>query len=130
MELVQRRRLNHRVGIRAAAGADALVHRGHEAVLVVFARPLPLVLTGALLWGVGASLGFPIGMSAAGDDPVDAAPRVSVVSSIGYSAFFAGPPLIGFLAGRAGILISLLAVLVALAVAVLTSSATRPLGPD
>jgi cyanate permease len=44
------------------------------------------------------SLGFPVGMSAAADDPHGAAVRVSVVSSIGYTAFLAGPPLIGLLA--------------------------------
>ena len=36
-------------------------------------------------------------MSAAADDPPMAAPRVSVVASIGYCAFLGGPPLIGFL---------------------------------
>jgi hypothetical protein len=52
-------------------------------------------------------------MSAAGDDPVRAAVRVSVVSSIGYAAFFAGPPLVGFLADHVGVLPALSVVLVA-----------------
>ena len=52
----------------------------------------------------GPSLGFPVGMSAAADDPARAAVRVSVVSSIGYTAFLAGPPLIGLLAEHVGIL--------------------------
>ena len=55
---------------------------------------------GIVLWGVGASLGFPVGMSAAADDPVRAAARVSVVSTIGYAAFLAGPPLLGFVGDR------------------------------
>ena len=57
-----------------------------------------------VLWGMGAALGFPVGMSAAADDPARAAVRVSVVSSIGYTAFLAGPPLIGLLAEHVGIL--------------------------
>ena len=69
-------------------------------LLVLFGGSTPVALAGALLWGVGASLGFPVGMSAAADDPARAAARVSVVSSIGYTAFLAGPPLIGLL-GRA-----------------------------
>lgn len=87
-------------------------------LLVVAAPSGPLVLLGALLWGAGASLGFPVGMSAASDDPVGAAVRVSVVSSIGYTAFLAGPPLVGLLAEpeRLGILPALLVVLVALVV--------------
>ena len=48
---------------------------------------------GAAIWGFGASLGFPVGMSAAADDPRRAALRLSVVSTIGYGAFLCGPPL-------------------------------------
>ncbi|GIF05340.1 MFS transporter [Actinoplanes siamensis] len=82
---------------------------------------------GALLWGVGASLGFPVGMSAAADDPARAAPRVSVVASIGYVAFLGGPPLIGFLGDRIGVARGLLAVGALLVVSVLLSSALKPL---
>jgi MFS family permease len=87
----------------------------------------PVALGGALLWGIGASLGFPIGMSAAADDPARAAARVSVVSSIGYTAFLAGPPLIGLLAEHAGILRALFVVLAALLLGLLASPAARPL---
>jgi MFS family permease len=87
-------------------------------LLVVLGPALPFVVVGALLWGAGASLGFPVGMSAAADDPHGAAVRVSVVSSIGYTAFLAGPPLIGLLAEpeRWGILSALMVTLVALVV--------------
>ena len=44
------------------------------------------------------------GMSAAADDPAKAAARVSVVSTIGYTAFLAGPPLLGFLGSHFGVL--------------------------
>ena len=83
---------------------------------------------GALLWGLGASLGFPVGMSAAADDPAHAAARVSVVSSIGYGAFLAGPPVIGFLGDHLGTLHALVAVLAALVIGLITVGATRPLG--
>ena len=68
------------------------------------ARCCPVAFVGALLWGLGAALGFPVGMSAAADDPAMAAARVSVVASIGYTAFLAGPPLIGFLGDHVGVL--------------------------
>jgi MFS family permease len=55
---------------------------------------------GAVLWGAGISLGFPVGMSAGADDPSLAAARVGVIASIAYCAFLAGPPLIGFIAQR------------------------------
>ncbi len=72
-------------------------------VVVVWSPGLPTAFAGAALWGVGASLGFPLGMSAAGDDERRAAARVSVVSSIGYTAFLGGPPLVGFLAETVGV---------------------------
>jgi hypothetical protein len=100
-------------------------------LLVVSGVAVPLALLGAVLWGFGASLGFPVGMSAAADDPLRAAVRVSVVSSIGYAAFLAGPPLIGFLAERFGVLSALLVVLGALTLGIVASGATRPLAvPD
>jgi len=96
--------------------------------LVVLAPAVPLVLGGALLWGAGAALGFPVGMSAAADDPRGAAVRVSVVSSIGYTAFLAGPPLVGLLAEpeRLGILHALLVVLVALLVGASVAGSAAP----
>ena len=84
-------------------------------VLMVVLGQLPaLVVLGILLWGVGASLGFPVGMSAAADDPAKAAARVSVVSTIGYTAFLGGPPLLGFLGSHFGVLHALLVVSVIL----------------
>jgi hypothetical protein len=48
-----------------------------------------LAFVGAARWGVGASLGFPVGMSAAADDPQPAALRLSVVSTFGDTALHA-----------------------------------------
>ncbi|MBI9113994.1 MFS transporter [Sanguibacter suaedae] len=73
---------------------------------------LPLALVGVVLWGCGAALGFPVGMSAASDDPRHAAARLSVVSTIGYTAFFAGPPVLGELADHIGYRHALLAIAV------------------
>jgi MFS family permease len=96
-------------------------------LLVVFGGSLWVAALGTVLWGIGASLGFPVGMSAAADDPVRAAVRVSVASSIGYAAFIAGPPLIGFLARHVGALNALLVVFGALLLGLLASGAARPL---
>ncbi|MDQ3663587.1 MAG: MFS transporter, partial [Actinomycetota bacterium] len=93
---------------------------------VVAADPLPLVIVGAVLWGLGASLGFPVGMSAAADQQDRAPTRVAVVSSIGYTAFLAGPPLVGYLAEAVGILRGLLVVVAAAGVGGLVAFATSP----
>ena len=84
-------------------------------------------MVGAALWGLGTSLGFPVGMSAAGDDPRRAAGRVSVVATIGYVAFLAGPPLIGFLAQEVGTLRALTVAGGLVAVGLLVSGVLRPL---
>ena len=83
-------------------------------LLLVLGQHPVLVGIGVVLWGLGASLGFPVGMSAGADDPARAAARVSVVSTIGYAAFLAGPPVLGFVADQVGTLESLLVVAVLL----------------
>lgn len=98
---------------------------GTGVLLIVLAEQPALVVTGIVLWGVGASLGFPVGMSAAADDPVRAASRVSVVSTIGYAAFLAGPPFLGFVGDEVGTLKALLVVAVLLMPAALVVPSAR-----
>lgn len=96
-------------------------------VLFVVAPNMLLAGAGAVLWGAGAAMGFPMGMSAAADDPARAAARVSVVSTIGYVAFLAGPPLLGFLGDHVTIRWALLAIAVAIVASILTAPAAKPL---
>lgn len=98
-------------------------------LLFILAPNLPLVFVGAALWGMGASLGFPLGMSAAADDPARAAARVSAAATIGYVAFLCGPPVLGFISDHIGLLNTLF-ILVALVIASgFASPAARPLTP-
>jgi MFS family permease len=108
--------------VTAASAAAGLL-------LVVIDVGVPVALFGAILWGAGASLGFPIGMSSAADDPVRAAVNVSVAGAIGYGAFLAGPPLIGILAQHFGVLRAILCVLAAIALGLFASGAARPPEP-
>ncbi|MEL4505977.1 MFS transporter [Luteococcus sp. H138] len=93
--------------------------------LVVFGNTT-LAFIGTMLWGVGASLGFPVGISAAADDPQHAARRISVVSTIGYTAFLGGPPVLGWLGDHTGVLQALLAVGVMLVIAFFLTPAADP----
>lgn len=95
-------------------------------VLFVFGPGIVLAFLGALLWGAGTSLGFPVGMSAGADEPAFAAPRVGVISTIGYCAFLGGPPLIGFLAERSTVAHALVAVIAVMLVAGAIAGAVRP----
>ncbi len=94
-------------------------------LMVVFGNTA-IAYLGAAVWGLGASLGFPVGMSAASDEPARAHARISVVSTIGYLAFIAGPPLLGFLGDHWGVLRALSVVMVLAVVALLVVPAADP----
>lgn len=96
-------------------------------LLFVLAGNVWLAAVGAALWGMGAALAFPMGMSAAADDPKHAAARVSVVSTLGYISFLAGPPLLGYLGDLTGIHLALLAILAPILLALLLAGAAKPL---
>lgn len=120
------------------AGGPFVVRYGRSAVLSVSAiggaigvagvtfAPNPVLAGIAVaLWGLGASLGFPVAISAAGDDPERGAERVSAVATSGYLAFLVGPPLLGFLGEHAGLRQAMLVVAALLLVAALAARSTR-----
>jgi MFS family permease len=96
-------------------------------LMIVFGRVLPVAVAGAILMGLGTSLGFPVGLSAAADDPRYAAPRVSTAASLGYLAFLAGPPAIGFLADQVGVLRSITVAGILIAASLVLARFTAPL---
>lgn len=111
-----------RVRVLAASAVLAII-----GLAIVIVAPNPAIaIVGSVLWGLGACLGFPVGMSAASDDPARAAARVSAVATIGYFAFLVGPPVIGVLSDGVGILNALLLVLGLIALAGLCVRAVRP----
>jgi hypothetical protein len=65
-------------------------------------------------------------MSAGADEPAFAAPRVGVISTIGYCAFLGGPPLIGFLAQQSSVPHALVAVIVVMLIAGAIAGSVRP----
>jgi MFS family permease len=93
---------------------------------VVLSPNLAGAFAGAVCWGIGASLGFPLGMSAAGDEESRSAARVSVVGSIGYTAFLGGPPLVGLLADHVTVRHAILVACAAAVVGALAAAAARP----
>ncbi len=113
-----------RVALLRASGAAAAV----GLVIVIFVPIIPIAVAGIVLWGLGASLGFPVAMSAAADDPARATARVSAVATMGYCAFLVGPPLIGMVGEHIGILNALLIVFALIVLATIASPAARPVG--
>ena len=93
--------------LEASLGAPALLRITFSGavvglLLVAFAPHYTLAVAGVALWGIGASLGFPLGISALSTDPVMTPARVSVLSTVNYGAALIGPPLLGIIADHIG----------------------------
>ncbi|MFI7697871.1 MFS transporter [Nonomuraea sp. NPDC049480] len=88
----------------AVSGAAGLI-------LVIFSDNAVLAGAAVLFWGLGASLGFPVALSAAGESGPEQTARVSLVAVIGYIAFLVGPPGLGFLGEHWGLRPAMLVVL-------------------
>lgn len=95
------------------------------ALVILVEQPI-LSALGALMWGLGSSLGFPVGMSAAADNPQGSAARVSAVATVAYGAFLIGPPLIGGLGESFGILAALWVVVGVIILAFFAAPAAKP----
>ena len=102
---------------------------GGSALLTAAPRWLVLGVAalGIALWGVGAALGVPLAIAAAADDAQAAPARVSVVSTISYASFLAGPPLLGALAEDHGYLLPLGLAPVVMIVAFALAAVLHPL---
>ena len=115
-----------RFGRVAVLRASALV-AAVGLVITIFGPSAVTAAVGIALWGLGTSLGLPVGMSAAADDPRTAAARVSAAATVGYAAFLFGPPVLAFLGEHVGLLHAFVAVLALVVVAGLIAPAARPL---
>jgi MFS family permease len=115
-----------RVPVLRACAASALI----GLLIVVFGPNIVTAMVGTILWGLGTALGFPVGMSAAADQRRYAAGRVSVVATIGYVAFLAGPPMVGIIGNQVGVLRALSVTAGLLAIGLLVAGTTRPMADD
>lgn len=115
--------------LRIGAGVSAV-----GVGLLVAVPVLGVAYLGALLWGLGIAMAFPLAMSAAGETPGRGPSAIATVATIAYTGFLVGPPLIGTLATDVGLDRALWVVVVlAGGILVLAGSAgepqARPAGP-
>ncbi len=101
-------------------------------VVVLLSVPvLGVAYLGALLWGLGIAMAFPLAMSAAGETPGRGPSAIATVATIAYSGFLVGPPLIGTLASEVGLDVALWVVVALCAgILVLAGSARDLRRPD
>ena len=99
--------------LRASAFSAAL-----GLAMVIFSDNAWLAAAAVLFWGIGASLGFPLTVSAAGDGN-NSAVRVTIAATLGYMAFLVGPPALGFIGEHAGLRMAMLPVFIMVLLALL-----------
>jgi MFS family permease len=101
-------------------GASTVVRLGGSLaglgfVLVATVPTLPAALIGFAMVGLGVAPIVPLVFSAAAATGRSAGEGIGAVATVGYGGFLAGPPIIGFVAERFDLRVSLLAVGVLLA---------------
>jgi MFS family permease len=109
--------------VARAAGLSALF----GIAILVLAPALPLALFGFAIVGLGASVGFPLGVSAAAsltDRPASA--NVATLSFVALTGFLVGPPIIGFLAELTNLRVGLAGLLPFLALSLLLAGRLGP----
>lgn len=91
-------------------------------LILVFSNNIYITGFAVILWGIGASLGFPIAMSAGAGTGSDSAIRISILATIGYTAFLIGPPLLGFVGEHIGLRMMMLIIFILLFIPIIFSN--------
>ncbi|WP_276120096.1 MFS transporter [Pararhizobium qamdonense] len=114
-----------RFGRSATLGASAIVASIGITTIILGTGVLSASVA-VILWGLGASLGFPVALSAAADTGPNGAQRVKLVAVAGYVAFLVGPPLLGLVGEVSGLRNAMYIVLALVAAASFVAPAIRP----
>jgi predicted MFS family arabinose efflux permease len=99
-------------------------------VLVMLMDVVGLVFVGATLWGLGASLGYPLVSSALAEDPVRSPARIRVLLVFMNSAILGVGPALGAVGQAFGLMAAIAIPGLALVVAGSTTRVARPLPPS
>ena len=99
-------------------------------IIFIMTPVIGLPLPGALLWGLGNSIGLAMGVAALGDDATRVAARMSFLWTIVYVANLVVGPTIGLLSGIGGLLAAFVAPLVFLVLAATVSHSVDEEHPD
>lgn len=89
-------------------------------VTIIFLPSPLLVAIAVLLWGLGASLGFPLALSTAGESATNSQLRVTIASTAGYISFLVGPPALGFIGEHYTLRLAMVPVVLIILIAFIT----------
>lgn len=99
-------------------------------LLVIFSHLPWLAAVAVLCWGVGASLGFPLAITAAGESGNHSAMRVTLAATLGYVAFLVGPPSLGFIGEHWGLRLAMIPVLAMVVLAFFAAGSAKEKARD
>jgi predicted MFS family arabinose efflux permease len=116
--------LLHRLG-RAALVRLSLVLAAFGLACMALGQSQWLAALAVVCWGVGASLGFPMALSAAAEGGGASDDRVRAVATLGYVALLVGPPALGFIGQALGLRGAMLVVMACVLLSLLTTPALR-----
>lgn len=88
--------------------------------------PPAMAYLGLILWGAGLALGFPMSVSAMGDDPAYSAARINMIITVVYLASFTVGPLLGAVGQVFDLLTAFAIPLLLLVTAAFLAKVTRP----
>lgn len=111
---------------RVTALRTAFILAGVGVLVVTLVDAELATFVGVALWGLGASLGYPLGISAAADDPRNAPARVAAVATVATVSGLLGPTLIGLLGEVFGLPQAFIVVAVLALAALLVAGSARP----
>ena len=111
---------------RVAALRTAFTLAAAGVLVVTLVHAEPAIFAAVALWGLGASLGYPLGISAAADNPRNAPARVAAVATVATISGLLGPSVIGLLGEHFGLPEAFVAVAALAVIALVVSSAARP----
>ncbi|WP_224763388.1 MFS transporter [Salinibacterium sp. ZJ70] len=94
--------------------------------VVSFTESQAVAVAAIVLWGLGASLGFPVALSAAGASGPEPARRIALAATAGYVAFLVGPPVLGVIGEEVGLRGALMVPLALAVIGVVASLGTEP----
>ncbi|PWT71887.1 MAG: MFS transporter [Bacteroidetes bacterium] len=98
--------ISHHIGLRNTLFWSGVLTAG-GLVLMVLIPNIPASIVGSTLVGIGVSPVVPLVYSAVAQSKVMAAPlAIAAVSTMGFIGLLIGPPLVGFVAGWAGLPVS------------------------
>jgi MFS family permease len=114
-----------KIGRRATVLSSALL-TSVGIIIFMGGSTLDLPYVGLICWGLGIALGMPMAVSALGDDPAMASPRVNMIITMVYLSSVTVGPALGAIGQSLGIYVAFAIPLIMMLISAAISGVTKP----